>query len=305
MPGLDAHLLTHYFDATDPRGLHRRAEGRDHRLSRACRRFIDAANQSQRTDPVPSRADIEGYQLGAVERRRAGGAALRSGRPIPTGARPTVFDVARNIYGVNPQTGAALRPFDNVGVQYGLNALNSGAITVAAVPRPEREDRRRTTRTPTTSPARTRRRRRRDQARVSERPDCSAAAAACRRFPIFDNATSNEDGGYHYGWFHFALRERIRQANGGNSDNMVMWRSISAPAAKKLFDDWMVARTAGHVRAIAAACKVLRAKPAERRRRLLRHVHAAEVHRRDAAVHQQADDSKCSSALSGVLEHAP
>ena len=48
----------------------------------------------------------------------------------PTGARPTVFDAARNVYGKNPKTGAALRPFDNVGVQYGLNALNSGAITM-------------------------------------------------------------------------------------------------------------------------------------------------------------------------------
>jgi hypothetical protein len=57
--------------------------------------------------------------------------------------------------------------------------------------------------------------------------------------PIFDNATSNEEGGYHYGWFHFALRERVRQANSGNSDNMVMWRSTSAPAAKALFDDWV------------------------------------------------------------------
>ena len=37
-----------------------------------------------------------------------------------------MFDAAQNIYGVDPATGAALRPFDNVGVQYGLNALNSG-----------------------------------------------------------------------------------------------------------------------------------------------------------------------------------
>ena len=45
------------------------------------------------------------------------------------GARGTVYDAAHNIYGVNPVTGFALRPFDNIGVQYGLQALNSGAIT--------------------------------------------------------------------------------------------------------------------------------------------------------------------------------
>ena len=45
----------------------------------------------------------------------------------PQGARPTVFDVAHNIYGVESERRARrLRPFDNVGVQYGLNALNAG-----------------------------------------------------------------------------------------------------------------------------------------------------------------------------------
>ena len=47
----------------------------------------------------------------------------------PTGARPTMFDWVRNIYGRDPVTGFGLRPYDNVGVQYGLGALNSGAIT--------------------------------------------------------------------------------------------------------------------------------------------------------------------------------
>ena len=32
--------------------------------------------------------------------------------------------------------------------------------------------------------------------------------------PIFDNATLKEEGGCHYGWFHYAVRERLRQANG-------------------------------------------------------------------------------------------
>jgi len=40
-----------------------------------------------------------------------------------------VFDASRNIYGVDRNTVRAA-PWDNVGVQYGLGALNSGAITV-------------------------------------------------------------------------------------------------------------------------------------------------------------------------------
>ena len=71
--------------------------------------------------------------------------------------------------------------------------------------------------------------------------------------PILDNATSNETGGYHYGWFHFALRERVRQANGGSSENMVMWRSISGDAGPKLFDEVDCSPTRRTRRAIRSA----------------------------------------------------
>jgi hypothetical protein len=48
----------------------------------------------------------------------------------PTGARCTVQDMRVNIYGRDPGTGFARKPQDNVGLQYGLSALNSGAISV-------------------------------------------------------------------------------------------------------------------------------------------------------------------------------
>ena len=54
----------------------------------------------------------------------------------PFGARGDVYDHTINVYGVIPNTpvrGTAKfsqRPLDNVGVQYGLRALNQGAITV-------------------------------------------------------------------------------------------------------------------------------------------------------------------------------
>jgi hypothetical protein len=47
----------------------------------------------------------------------------------PTGARGTVWDNMVNIYGIDPATGFARRSYDNVGVQYGLNALNEGTIS--------------------------------------------------------------------------------------------------------------------------------------------------------------------------------
>lgn len=45
------------------------------------------------------------------------------------GARCDIFDHTVNVYGRDPVTGFARRAIDNTGVQYGLAALNAGAIT--------------------------------------------------------------------------------------------------------------------------------------------------------------------------------
>ena len=48
----------------------------------------------------------------------------------PKGARCTTQDIRVNIYGRDPNTGWARRPTDNVGIQYGLAALNAGLISI-------------------------------------------------------------------------------------------------------------------------------------------------------------------------------
>jgi hypothetical protein len=48
----------------------------------------------------------------------------------PKGARCTITDMRVNIYGRDPKTGFARKPDDNVGLQYGLKALNDGVISV-------------------------------------------------------------------------------------------------------------------------------------------------------------------------------
>ena len=48
----------------------------------------------------------------------------------PKGIRCTTQEMRVNIYGRDPKTGFARRPIDNIGVQYGLKALNDKAITV-------------------------------------------------------------------------------------------------------------------------------------------------------------------------------
>ncbi len=47
----------------------------------------------------------------------------------PDGVRCTLQDATAGFWGRDPETGFARRPYDNIGVQYGLRALRSGAIS--------------------------------------------------------------------------------------------------------------------------------------------------------------------------------
>lgn len=51
-------------------------------------------------------------------------------RRNPKGVRCTTQEMRVNIYGRDPRTGFARRPIDNVGVEYGLKALNAKVISV-------------------------------------------------------------------------------------------------------------------------------------------------------------------------------
>ena len=257
MSGLDAHLLMHYFTVTNPDGLTETQKVAIGGYSEM-KAMIDAANQAQRTDPVPDRADIEGYQ--SARWNAAVPVALRYD-PVsnPKGARPTVFDAAKNVYGVNAATGAALRPYDNVGVQFGLSALNAGTITPAQfldlnekVGGVDADDNYIPTRAVGDPLA---------IQRAYQSDLMLSGKGGLASIPVFDEATSRESAGYHYGWFHFALRERLRQAN-GDSSNMVMWRSVPSPlAGQEVFDSWMTAYKTDASNDPQRA-KVVHAKPA-------------------------------------------
>ena len=57
--------------------------------------------------------------------------------------------------------------------------------------------------------------------------------------PVFDDGAYNDERGYHYQWFHFAIRERIAKQN-GNADNHVMWRGpVQAETAWPVFIQWV------------------------------------------------------------------
>ncbi|RZT29256.1 DUF6351 family protein [Cupriavidus agavae] len=256
--GSDGHLITHYITLF-PLALS------DTQIAavtgyKSRKAFEDAANQAQRTDPVPGRVDYAGYNPAVFN--AAVPASLRYD-PVnnPTGIRPTVYDAAKNIYGVDKATGFALRPFDNVGVQYGLAALNSGAITTTQFLDLNEKvggyDQ--------------------DANYVANRVagDPGAILRAYQSglqlgtngglatIPVFDvTGIYNEDTAYHYQWFHFALRERMVQAN-GDSNNHVMWRGNPVPAdtAWNAFITWVAAYKADAT-STAQKDKVVTYKPA-------------------------------------------
>jgi len=140
----------------------------------------------------------------------------------PQGARCTVYDHTVNVYGRDPETGFARRPLDNVGIQYGLAALNAGVITkdqflelnagiggfdVDANFVPQRT---------VADPEATR--------AAYETGRLLSGGAGLSTTPIIDYRAYTDDfpnGDIHMRFHSFSTRERLLKAN-GRADNQVM-----------------------------------------------------------------------------------
>jgi hypothetical protein len=180
----------------------------------------------------------------------------------PNGARATVYDVDRNVMGIDPRTGFARRPFDNVGVQYGLAALNAGTITKAQfldlnarVGGYDQDFNYVANRVAGDVGA---------IARMQETGVTFGGSGGMSEVPYFDvSGVYNDDAGYHYQWYHFAARERLREVN-GNSDNHVMWRGSPVPfdTAWATFTRWVDA-VAADASDAPQRVKVVRHRPAD------------------------------------------
>lgn len=140
----------------------------------------------------------------------------------PTGARCTVWDQMRNIYGVEAETGFARRTYDNTGTEYGLVALRDGVINVDqfldinehaggydndGVRGPDRS---------VGNP---------NAIRIARDSGRLALDGHLSDVPILD-VRSYTDGtlDVHTYVHSFILKQRLREAF-GHADNMVMWRS--------------------------------------------------------------------------------
>jgi len=149
----------------------------------------------------------------------------------PTGARCTVADANANWLGIDPETGFANRPLDNVGVQYGLRAFNDGLISfgqfadlnrqmggfdIDGKPQPERH---------AMSP---------ETAAIVYRIGQVIGRGALAETPIIDFAPYLDlvpvaDLNIHESGRPLINRLRVRRAGGG-PETMAIWRGVVVPA---------------------------------------------------------------------------
>ena len=191
----------------------------------------------------------------------------------PGGARCDVYDHAVNVLGRDPDTGFARRPLDNVGVQYGLRALNEGAITPAQfldlnerVGGYDNDGQFRAERT-VADPLALR--------AAYQTGRVTHGGGGLATTPIIDYRGYSDDaehGDVHVRYHSFSLRERLLDAN-GRADNHVMvvedlrygLYSTASPQAREALaqmDAWLTALTAD-TSADPAIDKVVRAKPVD------------------------------------------
>ncbi|MGR4871800.1 DUF6351 family protein [Variovorax sp. LARHSF232] len=158
----------------------------------------------------------------------------------PTGARATVWDHTVNVYGKTAAEGFALRPIDNVGIQYGLNALNEGKLGIdkfldlnERVGGVDRDMKRTATRTVGDIDAL---RRAYQSGRIV---DGGGGLASTAVIDLRDYNDQVVNGDIHTKIHSFSMRERLRRAN-GDIGNHVMWtKGASSAEAFDAMGRWL------------------------------------------------------------------
>jgi hypothetical protein len=190
----------------------------------------------------------------------------------PIGARCDVYDHAVNVWGRDAKTGFARRPLDNVGIQYGLGALNAGALTKdqfldlnAKIGGYDHDGKIVATRTVADLAA----------VRTAYRMGrMTWGGAGLATTPILDYRAYLDDapgGNIHLRYHSFSTRERLQKAN-GYTDNHVMltddrrWGdSLKAPVLRQglaQMDQWLT-KIADDTSRDSKLVKLRRAKPAD------------------------------------------
>jgi hypothetical protein len=241
---LDCRLLVHYFNVTSPHlgwtPLQKQAvEG--HGSSSTCEAWVSVYGfAAMMADPTlgcrtPLLTYLEHDLTGTLRSQREPDWVYHPDTNR-AGVRCTVYDYMKPVFGRRPSDGFARRPYDNVGVQYGLEALRAGLIVPEQFVdlnekiggldidygiQPER----------TVADG--------GSLEAAYRSGAVTQGRQLAKVPIIDGSSAVPAGEIHTAVHAWSLRERLRASN-GHGDNHVIRQSLprSRPAFD-LMDDWL------------------------------------------------------------------
>jgi len=198
----------------------------------------------------------------------------------PNGTRCGDPDLAAAVWGTTTGVAAgstrALKTVDNVGIEYGRNALIAGAITAEEfvtlnekIGGFDADSNRIVARSVADLPA----------LDIAYRSGIVSSGENLGKLPIIDSRGYDEQG-IHYIWRTFSERARIDAANGGNHGNQVIWRYgtglLPATAAQVVavtlesfltMDDWLsnllTSAPKATLNSVRTQAQVIAAKPSE------------------------------------------
>jgi Tannase-like family of unknown function (DUF6351) len=256
----DCHLLAHYFNGTAPGTFTpaQQAAVMGTQDTTACAlwdgTFAQGANPS-----LAANCDLPA-------------ALVYNAATNPTGVRCTPQDYEVAIWGTRPQDGFARRPSDNVGIQYGLDALNAGTITpdqfialnqgIGGTDIDLKFTAARTQGDLAALP-------------IAYRAGQVTSGREWANVPIIDLRGSHNVNDIHTDFHSYAARARLDEANGTHA-NQIIWTWAAGPGVFQgitpspavalqsflLMDRWLAAIEADH-RGMPLPLKVLKDRPAD------------------------------------------
>ena len=155
----------------------------------------------------------------------------------PQGVRCDIFTAYVNVFGINPETGLVRRAVDNVGVQYGLGALNAGVISVAQfldlnekIGGFDNDGNFAMARTQADMQA----------VQIAHRTGrVTHGGGGLASIPIIDYRSYSDDrtgGDSHLRYYSFALRERLKNANGHALNHVMLVEERGSRANPMLYN---------------------------------------------------------------------
>jgi Tannase-like family of unknown function (DUF6351) len=256
----DCHLLAHFFNATAPGTFTpaQQAAVEGTQDTSACALW-DATFAQGGNPSLASNCDLPAN-------------LVYNAATNPTGVRCTPQDYEVAIWGTRPQDGFARRPVDNVGIQYGLAALDAGTVTpdqfialnqgVGGVDIDLNFQAARSVADP-------------GSVSIAYRAGQVTNGRAWADVPIIDLRGSHNVNDIHTDFHSYVARARLDQANGTHA-NQVIWTWQAGPGLFQnitpspavalqsflLMDRWLTAIEADG-RRLPLSQKVLRDRPAD------------------------------------------